>query len=219
MKQNIYDEFLTLYKNIESLIPKMKNAPIDANVKWLEETILDQEKRNKLYLCRITRNYIQHNSDFQDFIQISSGMILFLKDIYIEVLSNQIKNRDIMLKGKQLFFKNINDEILDTIKKMDSKKLRYVPILKDNKLIGIFSDKNIGQMLIKNNKCEKTFNKIENLLKIPANVKFVKTEDMIDKTLNLIKNGYTFIICTDNGKSTGNIEGIITEEEIKNLNK
>ena len=111
------------------------------------------------------------------------------------------------------------DVSLDTIKKMDSKKLRYVPILKDNKLIGIFSDKNIGQMLIKNNKCEKTFNKIENLLKIPANVKFVKTEDMIDKTLNLIKNGYTFIICTDNGKSTGNIEGIITEEEIKNLNK
>lgn len=219
MKQNIYDEFLTLYKNIESLIPKMKNAPINANVKWLEETILDQEKRNKLYLCRITRNYIQHNSDFQDFIQISSGMILFLKEIYIEVLSSQMKNRDIMLKGKQLFLKNVNDEILNTIKKMDSKKLKYVPILKDNKLIGIFSDKNIRQMLIKNNKCEKTFNEIENLLKIPTNVKFVKTEDMIDKTLDLIKNGYIFIVCTDNGKSTGNIEGIITEEEIKNINK
>ena len=87
MKPNIYEEFLNLYKSIESAIPKMKDASSDANVRWYEETITDAEKRNKLYLCRITRNYIQHNVDFSTFINISPGILSFLRDIYIEVIS------------------------------------------------------------------------------------------------------------------------------------
>ena len=216
MKQNIYDEFLTIYKNLESSIQKMKNAPIDANVRWLEETMSDSEKRNKLYICRITRNYIQHNSDFQLFINISDGMIEFLKEIFIEVSSQQINNTDIMISGKQFLIKDIHDNILDTIKEMETKKQYFVPILNESKLVGIFTDKIMRQMLIKNGKCEKTFDKIEKIFKIPSNIKFVKTENSIEKTLEFIKNGY-IVFCTDNGKSTGKIEGMIREEEIKKI--
>ena len=88
MKQDI----LNLYKKIETAIPKMKDAPIDANVRWFEESIVDMEKRNKLYLCRIIRNYIQHNADFKTFIHITSEMIDFLSNIYI-VSKNNKKNK------------------------------------------------------------------------------------------------------------------------------
>ena len=70
----------------------------------------------------------------------------------------------------------VDEDIVDTIKKMETKKQEYVPILKNDKIIGIFSDKTIRQLLIKNNK-EKTFEKILTLLKTPSDVKFAKPED------------------------------------------
>lgn len=217
MKQTIYEEFLYLYKNIEQNIPKMKNATIDSNVKWLEDKIIEPEKRNKLYICRIIRNYIQHNSDYKEFLTINDGMITFLKEIYIQVLSNQIQNKDIMLIGKQFIVCKVSDNIIDTLKKMDNKKQEYIPIFKDEKLIGIFSNKVVRQMLIKYKNCEKTFENIVDILKISTDVKFVKTEDTIEKTIEFFKNGCSCVFCTDNGKSTGKIEGIITEKEIKKM--
>ena len=217
MKQDIYEEFLNLYKKIETAIPKMKDAPLDANVRWFEESIVDMEKRNKLYLCRIIRNYIQHNADFKTFIHISSEMIDFLSNIYIEVLQHQLKNKDIMIHGNQLIIRNINDNIIDTIKKMETKKQDFVPIIENNKLLGIFSDKIIRQILIKNKSTEKTFDQIRIFLKIPGDVKFVKTEDTIEKTLELIKKDCKCVICTNNGRSTGTVDGIIRKEELTKI--
>lgn len=213
MKQN-YDEFLDLYKQIENAIPKMKNAPTDANVKWLEESIDDPNLRTKLYISRILRNYIQHNSDFPDFISINSGMISFLQELLLTISSQFLKNQDLMLSGKQMIVRYVDEDIVDTIKKMETKKQEYVPILKNDKIVGIFSDKTIRQLLIKNNK-EKTFEKILTLLKIPSDVKFAKPEDTVEKTLELFQNGCKMVICTDNGKSTGIICGIIRENELK----
>lgn len=213
MKSN-YDEFLDLYKQIENAIPKMKNAPTDANVKWLEESIDDPNLRTKLYISRILRNYIQHNTDYPSFISINLGMISFLQELLLTISSQFLRNSDIMLSGKQMLVRYVDEDIVDTIKKMETKKQEYVPILKNDKIIGIFSDKTIRQLLIKNNK-EKTFEKILTLLKTPSDVKFAKPEDTVEKTLELFQNGCKMVICTDNGKSTGIICGIIRENELK----
>lgn len=216
MQKNIYNQFLHIYKLIETEIPNMKAAPIDANVRWLEEQMDDNDKRTKLYTCRILRNYIQHHSDFQEFINISPGMITFLNGIYIEVKSENVKNTDIMSK---MLVADVKDPITDMIKKMDTRKQDYIPVIKNEKIIGIFSDKVMRQMLVKNGKCEKTFDKIEKLLKIPQEVKFENSEDSIEKTLEKIKNGVKIIICTDNGKSTGKILGMISEKELEKILK
>ena len=132
MQKNIYNQFLHIYKLIETEIPNMKAAPIDANVRWLEEQIDDNDKRTKLYTCRILRNYIQHHSDFQEFINISPGMITFLNGIYIEVKSENVKNTDIMSK---MLVADIKDPITDMIKKMDTRKQDYIPVIKNEKII------------------------------------------------------------------------------------
>lgn len=211
MKQNIYEQFLDLYKQIELTIPKMKDAPSDANMRWLEENIDDQSIRTKLYVSRIIRNYIQHNSDFQNFISINFGMIEFLQEILLKISSQFMKNEDIMITGKQMFVRNIDDEIIETIKKMETKKQEYVPIISNDKIVGIFSNKTIRQLILKENK-EKTFEKILNLMKIPSDVKFMKPEDNFEKTLEIMNNGCNMIICTDNGKSSGKIKGIILKK-------
>lgn len=211
MKQND-QEFLDLYKQIENAIPKMKDAPTDANMKWYEDTISDPSLRAKLYICRILRNYIQHNSDYQDFISIHSGMISFLQEIYLIISSNFVKNQDIMVSGKQMIVRNTEDNIIETIKKMDAKKQEYVPILKDGKMVGIFSDKTIRTLCMNGNQ-EKTFDKILNLLKIPYDVKFVKPEETLEKTLDFLHHGCKMVLCTNNGKSTGKILGMIRIQE------
>lgn len=58
MKIDEYELFLNKFKSIELLIPKLPEAPIDANMKWLEDNVIENlEDKNKLYLCRVTRNY------------------------------------------------------------------------------------------------------------------------------------------------------------------
>ena len=106
-----------------------------------------------------------------------------------------------MIHGNQLIIRNINDNIIDTIKKMETKKQDFVPIIENNKLLGIFSDKIIRQILIKNKSTEKTFDQIRIFLKIPGDVKFVKTEDTIEKTLELIKKDCKCVICIRIGLS------------------
>lgn len=122
-----------------------------------------------------------------------------------------------MIHGNQLIIRNINDNIIDTIKKMETKKQDFVPIIENNKLLGIFSDKIIRQILIKNKSTEKTFDQIRIFLKIPGDVKFVKTEDTIEKTLELIKKDCKCVICTNNGRSTGTVDGIIRKEELTKI--
>ena len=143
-------------------------------------------------------------------------MITFLNGIYLEVKSENVKNSDIMSK---MLVADVKDPITDMIKKMDTRKQDYIPVIKNEKIIGIFSDKVMRQMLVKNGKCEKTFDKIEKLLKIPQEVKFENPEDSIEKTLEKIKNGVKIIICTDNGKSTGKILGMISEKELEKILK
>lgn len=71
-------------------------------------------------------------------------------------------------------------------------------------------------MLVKNGKCEKTFDKILKLLKTSPNIKFVKTEDNLGKTLEYVHSDGV-VCCTDNGKSTGKIEGLIRKNEIEKI--
>lgn len=100
---------------------------------------------------------------------------------------------------------------------METKKQDFVPIIENNKLLGIFSDKIIRQILIKNKSTEKIFDQIRVFLKIPGDVKFVKTENTIKKTIELINNGCKCVICTNNGRSTGTVDGIIRKEELTKI--
>ena len=43
-----YSLFITKFKEIEILLPKIKNAPLDANMKWLEDNTSDLNIKNKL---------------------------------------------------------------------------------------------------------------------------------------------------------------------------
>lgn len=82
-----HEEFIAAFKRVEQQIRNSKDAPPEANFKWLEDRVTDQSLQTKMRMCRNIRNYIQHEPDYGSFIQISPAMIKLLDSIYKKLLS------------------------------------------------------------------------------------------------------------------------------------
>ena len=96
-----YDIFINEYNKLENILSQLSGAPNDANMKWLEDTLDDIKMRNKLYLCRIMRNYIQHNTDYRKFINITDEMIDFIRYMYKLVYSKLVTVDEYMIPLKK----------------------------------------------------------------------------------------------------------------------
>lgn len=69
----MHDKFIETYKELESAVRNEFES-----VRAYEESLPDEDAK-KLQICRIIRNYIQHNADYEKFISISSDMQSFLE--------------------------------------------------------------------------------------------------------------------------------------------
>ena len=87
------EDFLDAYKKLESTCQGMDNKrlkktawlpntcddPVGISVFWLETNSSDPDRANKLKICRMLRNYAQHNDDYKKFIAVSQQMVVFLQ--------------------------------------------------------------------------------------------------------------------------------------------
>ena len=85
------NDFLTVYKKLENAlfdidVQNLKKVSWldadnsddeDINVFWLENHAKDGSIQNKLRLCRMIRNYAQHNEDYKSFLAMQSDMIVY----------------------------------------------------------------------------------------------------------------------------------------------
>jgi len=209
------EKFLDKYKKLENILTKWQSG---MSVRDFEEEILDQETRNKLYTCRVIRNYLQHNADI-DFIEISNKMIKFLDIMFEEVFGKLSDNSDIMMPISKVPYKMMKDNITDVVKVMNAKGFNYVLILDENKkLVGIFSDISLQKIYL-NGGNKKKLESVKEYLKVPKKyIKFAIEEELSEESIKLItEEDIELIIVTDNGKSTGKVVGIITEKEIEKI--
>ena len=150
------NDFLDVYKKLETAIfnidakslEKIKyvntsaiNAD-DINIFWLENNTNDINIQNKLRLCRMLRNYAQHNDDYKSFIAVTSDMILFinklLKDLgCIDKTAGQICKKIQALTEKSL--------LTECCAMLVSKKLDWLPVIdsKTNTCLGVITYSNI----------------------------------------------------------------------------
>lgn len=137
--QNTNEAFLKKWAEIENDIKQLPDAPADANMKWYEDRIEDNEKKNKLYLCRVCRNYLSHNPD-KHFINVTSEMIEFLCDIQLEIRNQLDIIKVRMISKRKSLYVNLTDNILATIDLMKKKNISMVPVLNEKgAVLGIFS--------------------------------------------------------------------------------
>lgn len=83
-----HDTFIAVYKELENVL----TVPVRDY-----ENLLADDTAQKLRLCRMIRNYIQHTGDYEKFIAIAPGMIQFLEETV-----NSIKLKDGIVKDAMI---------------------------------------------------------------------------------------------------------------------
>ena len=220
--ENKTTQYITKYNDIENLLNKIPNAPIDANMKWLEDNISDLKIKNKLYLCRVIRNYIQHNSDGKEFISINDNNLSFLDEMKTFVLNKIQKAEDIMVPSKKLISATTDSKVVDVIKIMNSKNYGFIPIFDKNEVYITCFTKEDALILFEQDKIKKTtkfsnldikkdFNKNKVLVKFSSKDKLIEE---VSEILNQNNLKSTKLLITDNGKSTGKVIGLLTKSMV-----
>ena len=208
-----YALYIKKYNEIENLIPKLKGAQPDSNMKYLEDITTDNSEKNKLYLSRITRNYIQHNSDYKDFIEISDGQLKFLDEIYLKVYGQLDTVKNIMVPTKKAFIKDSKEKISDSIDSFIKKEKNFIVISEENKFVGILTPIDVLEIVNSGIKKTDKFDSVDKkiLNRNKQKVSFLKEDALIEEATKELKEK-EIIIVTDTGKSTGKILGILKRE-------
>lgn len=219
--------FIVSYNKLENILHKLPNAPIDANMKWYEDSLEDAKIKNKLYLCRILRNYIQHNEDASNFVEITNEMCSFIQDEYINMCSKMVSAETIMTPIKKMQVVEQKDLVLNAIDLMINKSLSNLSIIDDGKLLGVLSL--LNALKIQKDATKKTTIKScieDKKITIPKDsIKFVSKTTLASEVVEIFessrnsKKQVELIYVTDTGNSKGNILGVIFRENILNIQK
>lgn len=191
-------KFLEVYKELEKTLSLMGTDVVN-----YENIFTDSSNSNKLRMCRMTRNYLQHNND-QNFVEPTDQMISFLERLNNSLLAKTTTNGKKMVKADKIKI-DINDRVEDIL-----------PVLAKNKVLLVY-DKNTFKGLYRVN----TYlnfslkNKITKTTKVGTFEKpckaYVAKNAQYDSSLDLLKSN-PVVFVTENGKEKGEILGCLINE-------
>ena len=209
MNKTNYEEFLDIFRQIESNLKDVPDLPSDEQrggkslFQFYEESdYVDDKEKIKLRMCRIIRNYCVHEQDYENFISINNGMIDFMKYEALKIQSLYLKVSDVMVPFNKMVYVTTDNTLFQAVEIMHRKKIDEVPVLdKNNMLVGFFTKDNLYSAISNEIKLTLKFSKYTNLKKWKSFIK--PTSDYHD----VFGKGTTIV--TENGKSTGAVLGIV----------
>ena len=191
-KKDYKVEYLEKYKKLEELLKQSQENP--DSIFELETSYNNSKEGEKLKLCRLVRNYLQHNTDV--FIEPTEEMIKFLDSEIFEIGSKFLRVKDQYTRAKA-----ISEDLTfkEAILLLNTKN--FLPVVnKDNLVIGTFNDAVIRKS-IKNNKLNNKIKTNKDLL--DGVLPFVSMNDSIKD----IQSG-SYIV-TLNGNKSEKYKGIL----------
>ena len=199
------NDFLTVYKKLENAlfdidVQNLKKVSWldadnyddeDINVFWLENHAKDGSIQNKLRLCRMIRNYAQHNEDYKSFLAMQSDMILFINKVLKDLGCIDKTAGQLCKKVQALSEKSI---LSDCCTALINKKTDWLPVVdsKSNKCLGIVTNNHILSW-ISDGATLKT--KIRSLLSVKNEKAMTLVQD--DVKYNSIPNADYIVIIKD----------------------
>ena len=187
-------KFIQQYNDFEKIISD-SNAVQARTVLEFEEslTLKDAEANQKLKVCRIVRNYIQHND--VNFVEPSKEMIDFIANLSDYVRSLEMSANDVLKKLTPL---TLSDTITDAAKKLSRNKL--MPVVDKRKIcIGIVTDETIRAAVSKGTRPSSKLSNIESL---------IKSATIISKDIP-VKNITENSVVTKDGTKNGQYVGVV----------
>ncbi len=137
------DKFLELYRQLEregkrvyfpdakdgeNIIGRLMNVPQLKNLK------------DDLDYCRVVRNFLVHNPKVKGEFAVtpSETMIEFMESC-VGMVKNPLKAMDYAIKRNNMYTAGLSSRVVDIIRHMVINGFTHVPIMENNRLIGVFS--------------------------------------------------------------------------------
>ena len=224
------EEFLDKYKQLENLVRNEYNlGNNDSVMNFLISNKEFKEIENELDLCRDTRNLLSHNPKINgEYLVYPSEEMIKLLDEVIQKVTKPLKASNVMVKKSEFCFRGMQDNVKEAMAAMKEHSYKYIPILEDGVLVGMFSAKtvldiitsegvevfkddvtfeSISKYIAIENESSKTFAFVGNSTPL-CEVKDIFKEDVENK------ERINIIFVTQHGESDEKLLGIITAWEI-----
>lgn len=230
---NITEEFLDKYKQMENIVRNEYNlGDNDSIVNFLINSKEFKHIENELDLCRDTRNLLSHNPKINgEYLVYPSEEMLKLLDDVIQKVAKPLKASNVMVKKGELCFMSMQDKVKDAMTTMKEHSYKYIPILEDGVLVGLFGVKTVLDILVSegadifNN--DISFDRIKNYIAIEniasKTFAFAGNSTLISEIKDLFKEDVdnkeriNIVFVTQHGKSDEKLLGIITAWEIASI--
>ncbi len=228
------DRFLNIYNQLDDYMRHLLDQDSKVSHIFLIDTLakksnLFRHYRNDLKEFAELRNAIVHNTHFCDnrygeIIAEPHDVVVDLYEELLEKIMKPIVAKDIYRKitDKMVLTANLDDKIIDIIKKMYNKSFTCVPILQNYKLIGVFSENVLLSLIAQKDVCDFNRLKIKDILKLidirshhGEYFAFCKVKDNIFDVKSLFQNNKNkkrleMVFVTGNGKENEDILGVIS---------
>lgn len=230
------EEFLFIYNEIDSFMREQLDK--DETISHTELIKLMSKKNrlfkiNEKYLKSFARlrNAIVHetnNENGEVIAEPHEKVIIKYRDIKNKVMNPAKALDTVAVKATNIFTVNLESDALEVMKKMQQNTFTHVPVIENDRIIGIFSENTIFSYTVYNEALLldkgikiKEFEKFIPLDKHESEIfKFIsknkllyEVEDMFEEELKENKR-LSSIFITETGKATEKILGMITAWDI-----
>ena len=224
--ENKANQFLERYREIEEWV--LNNLNI-SEMKDLEQIPQYKSIRSNLAFCRMLRNLLSH----YDWSKAGNDMVI-VTDQAVRQVNNHYYSLNpqtlmrLAIRVGQIFAPAPTDSVLAAVKLMQRNDYSYIPIVENHRIMGVFSTKTIMQLVAESNTTHFSetlkFSEIADIIRLKEeseahygfidpnmNMEDVNAKFQRSKTR---KKRLDVLFITDNGKSDGLLQGMITPVDI-----
>lgn len=234
------NKLIDLFKELEEIIRKKcnvsgiitENTTLDSQIKELsKKNSVVRKYQDELMIIKQVRNINTHqrNDKYGYVVCPNPDMNIKLKTIIDEIKNPPtIYNSNICVKRQNMYCRNIDDTIEETIKVMIEKVYTHIPIFENDVLFGVFSENTLLDIVNKETGIligkDTTFRAFQDYLKIENHsseeFKFISRNKNIYDIEDIFKDYFTrnkrlgCVYITENGKENEKILGMLTAWDI-----
>ena len=227
MNNNV-EEFIEEYKKLEEAVRRVYHVEqSESAISVLKSQRKFDKYKSDIQSCANLRNFYQHNSKInnQYIIDVSMNAVEFIRFL-TGLVNNREKCRDRCIKFKDIYWRAPNDSVKETMRVMQAKLYTHIPILENNKVVGIFDENSLFTFLATNGEDifefddTLTFNDMKEYIKLydreMEEFKFFGINKYLDEAIEefekCLNKGMRLglMLFTASGKETDDLQGLIT---------
>ena len=224
--ENKAGQFLERYREIEEWV--LNNLNI-TEMKDLEQIPQYKNIRSNLAFCRLLRNLLSHydwSKAGNDMIIVTDQAVRQVNNLYYSL--NPMTLMRVAIRVGQIFAPSLEDSVLAAVKVMQRNDYSYTPIVENHRIVGVFSTKTLMRLVAENNGINITeslkFREIAEYTKLVdepnAHYGFINPNTTVEDVSLKFQRSKTrkvrldMLFITDNGRSDGTLQGMVTPVEI-----